>query len=224
MPQQNPSAAEVIAWLRKSATKATLAGMARYDLPMENALGVPIGVMLKHAKGIEKDHALAAALWKTAIYEGRLMASYVEDPSLVTQAQMDKWCKQFDNWGVCDTICWHVFEKTPHAFPMITKWSTRRDEYQKRAAFALLATVALRDKKAPDAPFLKSLTLVERASTDDRNYVKKSVNWALRAIGIRNAELKAPAIALAKKLAASDDDTARWIGKDALKKISASKK
>ena len=133
--------------------------------------------------------------------------------------QMDRWCRGFDNWAICDTLCMHLFDRTPHAFAMVQKWSTRRPEFEKRAAFALLASLALHDKAGADAPYLKSLSWIERAATDERNFVKKAVNMALRAVGKRNAALHAAAVAAARRLADATDATARWVGKDALREL-----
>ena len=148
-----------------------------------------------------------------------MLTAFVDDPAKVTAAQMDRWARDFDNWAICDTLCFHLFDKTPHAWRKIDQWAARREEFVKRAAFALLASVALHDKRAPDAPFLRALPLVERASTDDRNFVKKGVSWALRLIGRRNPALNTAALGVARRLAASSDAAARWIGKDAVKEL-----
>jgi 3-methyladenine DNA glycosylase AlkD len=148
-----------------------------------------------------------------------MLVAFVADPARVTPAQMDRWAKDFDNWAICDHVCFHLFDKTPHAWAKITQWSGRREEFVKRAAFALLASVALHDKKAPDEPFLAALPLIEREATDDRNFVKKGVSWALRGIGHRNARLHAAALGLAERLAASPDATARWVGRDAVRDL-----
>ncbi len=130
-----------------------------------------------------------------------------------------RWCHDFDNWGICDTVCFKLFDRTPHAFAKVTKWSASKEEFVKRGAFALLASAALHDKSSPDASFLKTLPLIERAASDDRNFVKKGVSWALRAIGHRNARLRAAAMALGERLAASPDATARWVGRDTLRDL-----
>jgi len=190
--------------------------MARYAIVAPKAFGVSVATIRDLGKRVGRDHQLALALWKTGYYEARMLAPFVDEPARVTRAQMDRWAKDFDNWAICDGLCLHLFDKTPHAWPAINAWSRRREEFVKRAAFALLASVALHDKKAPDAPFLKSLRLIERASTDERNFVKKGVSWALRSVGHRNRTVHTAAVRMAKKLAASPDATARWIGKDAL--------
>jgi 3-methyladenine DNA glycosylase AlkD len=170
-------------------------------------------------KDIGRDHRLALALWKSGWYEARMLTAFVDDPARVTPAQMDRWAKDFDNWAICDNTCFHLFDKVPHAWGRISAWSRRREEFVRRAAFALLAGVALHDKKALDAPFLRSLRLIERAATDERNFVKKGVSWALRRTGTRNAKLREASAAVAQRLSASDSAAARWIGKDALRDL-----
>jgi 3-methyladenine DNA glycosylase AlkD len=145
-----------------------------------------------------------------------MVASFVDEPALVTPAQMDRWCRDFDNWGICDTVCFFLFDRTPHAWRKVEKWARRRDEFGKRAAFALLASLALHDRDTGDAPFLRCLPLVERAATDERNFVKKGVSWALRAVGRRNRALNRAALTVARRLSASPEAAARWVGKDAL--------
>ena len=210
---------EVVAWLERTGTKANRAGMARYAIPSEKAFGVPVGVMQKEAKRIGRSHALAAALWATGWYEARMMAVFVDEPERVTPAQMDRWCRDFDSWAICDTACLHLFDRTPHAFAKVTQWASAEGEFQRRAAFALLASLALHDRTTGDAPFVKGLALIERAASDERNFVKKAVNWALRGIGERSAGLNHSALALATRLAASDEPAPRWIGKDALRQL-----
>ena len=210
-----------LAWLKRHSTRATLEGMARYAIPSDKALGVAMKDIKTLGRKLGRNHELAAALWETGVYEARMAASFVDDPAQVTPAQMDRWCKDFDNWGVCDTLCFKLFDQTPHAWAMVNKWSTRRDEYQKRAAFALMASLALHDKKAPDAPFIKGLVLIEKAASDERNFVKKGVSWALRGVGRRSLALNADSVALARRLAASDQASARWIGKDALRELTS---
>jgi 3-methyladenine DNA glycosylase AlkD len=214
-------AAAALAALTKLGTKRDRDALARYGITATNALGVRMGAIQKLAKSIGKSHELAGALWKSGVYEARLLASYVDEPERVTQAQMDRWCRDFDNWGICDTVCFVLFDRTPHAWAMIAKWATRKNEYEKRAAFALLASLAGHDKLSGDAPFLDSLALVERASDDGRNFVWKGVSWALRRIGGRSAALHEAALSLSKRLAASDEPAARKIGKDAIRDLTS---
>jgi 3-methyladenine DNA glycosylase AlkD len=212
---------EVLAWLERNGTKANRDGLARYGLPSEKAFGVPVGVLQKEAKRLGRDHELAGALWQSGGFEARMLAAFVEEPARVTPAQMDRWARDFDSWGICDTACMHLFDRTPHAWAKVSLWAGRRGELVKRAAFALLATLALHDKHGPDAPFLDGLRLIEREATDERNFVRKAVNWALRSIGERNAALHAAASAVAERLAASPEAAPRWVGKDALRKLSS---
>jgi 3-methyladenine DNA glycosylase AlkD len=217
----DPRVATAIAWLKKHSKKSIRDGMARYAIPNDKALGVLMGDIQKLAKLLGRDHALALGLWKTDIYEARMLCAYVDEPLRVTPAQMDAQARDFDNWAICDTLCFALWVRTPHAFKKIRKWSSRRDEYVKRAAFALLASVALRDKTSGDAVFLPYLPLIARAAADERNFVKKGVSWALRGVGRRSIKLNRASIALAKKLAGSKDAAPRWIGKDALRELSS---
>ena len=210
-----------VAWLKRHATKATLEGMARYAIPSDHAFGVSMGNIQQLARHLGRNQALAEALWETGWYEARTLAAYVGEPDRLTSAQMDRWCRDFDNWAICDTLCFALFDRSPHAWKKVALWAGRRDEYAKRAGFALLASLALHDRETGDAQFLEGLALIEREAGDDRNFVKKGVSWALRAIGRRRSpRLQAAAQAAAKRLAESPDPTARWIGKDALKDFS----
>ena len=212
-----------VAWLRRNGKKATRDGMARYAIPSDRAFGVAVGVLRRQAKTLGRDHALAAALWATAWYEARMLACFVDDPALVTPAQMDRWCKDFDSWALCDTACFHLFDRTPHAPAKIAAWAKRRPELQRRAAFALLASVALHDRAATDAQLARFFRLIEAAATDDRNFVKKAVSWALRGLGRRRGgALAAPAVSLARRLASAPEPAARWVGKDALRDLTRS--
>jgi 3-methyladenine DNA glycosylase AlkD len=193
--------------------------MARYGLPSERAFGVAVGVMQARAKQIGKDHALAAALWKNGWYEARMMAVFVDDPGLVTRRQMNAWAADFDNWGICDTACFHLFSRTPFGWEKARQWAKSSREFVKRGAFALMASLVLRDKAASDAEFLALLPLIEKGAQDERNLVKKGVNWALRTIGKRSPVLNEAAVAAARRLAESPDPAPRWVGKDALREL-----
>ena len=210
---------DVVAWLKRSGRQNYREGLRRYGIPIEHALGIPVGVLKQRGKALGRDHDLARALWKTGIYEARLLAAFVGDPARVTPAEMDRWCKDFDSWGICDTVCFSLWDRTPYAMPKIRQWSRRREEFVKRGAFALLASVALHDRKLDDAAFAKCLPIIERSASDDRNFVKKGVSWALRLVGRRSPALHKSSIALSKRLAASTNRAERWIGKDALKDL-----
>jgi 3-methyladenine DNA glycosylase AlkD len=214
---------EVLAWLERTGTRRTVEGMARYGLPSDRAFGVPVGTMQARAKRIGKDHALAAALWESGWYEARMMAAFVDDPRRVTRRQMNAWAADFDNWGICDTACFHLFDRTPFAWTKARQWSASPREFVKRAGFALMASLVAHDKTAPDARFRAMLPLIEKGARDERNFVKKGVNWALRTIGKRNAGLNAAAVAVAQRLAQSKNAAPRWIGKDALRELASPK-
>jgi 3-methyladenine DNA glycosylase AlkD len=210
----------ILASLERKGTKANREGLARYGIVARNVYGVSVGDIRQIGKQVGRDHELALALWETDRFEARMLTPFVDEPDRVTPAQMDRWARDFDNWAICDALCFHLFDKTPHAWKKIGKWSTHRDEFVKRAAFALLASVALHDKKAPDVAFLKSLRLIERAAADDRNFVKKGVSWALRGVGRRNRKLNAAALDVARRLTESKDPAARWVGRDAARDLS----
>ncbi|AEI65675.1 DNA alkylation repair protein [Corallococcus macrosporus] len=209
---------EALAEFERLASPTVRDGLARYGIPAEHALGVAMRDIQGLARRLGRDHALATALWKTGVYEARLLCAYVGEVDRVTPAEMNRWARDFDSWAVCDTLCFALWDRGPHAWAMTDTWAGHRDEFVKRAAFALLASLAVHDKACEDAPFLGALALIEREATDGRNFVKKGVNWALRAIGVRRSPpLRKAARALATRLAASGDATARWVGKDALR-------
>lgn len=217
--KKKPTAADVLSSLEKLSTKKDREGLARFGITATNALGVSMAKLQKLAKSIGRDHELCAALWATGCYEARMLCSFIEEPQRVTPAQMDRWCRDFDNWAICDTVCFKLFDRVPHAWAKVAKWSKWKGEFERRAAFALLASLAGHDKTATDAQFIDGLRLIEEAATDERNFVKKGVSWALRRIGTRNAKLKAEATKVARRLAASTEPAARWIGKDALREL-----
>ena len=181
---------EALEWLERKSTRRDRENLKRFGINATNAIGVSMANIQTLGKRLGRSHELAEALWDTRCYEARLLASFVDEPERVTPAQMDRWCRDFDNWGVCDTVCFFLFDRTPHAYRKVEQWSGKREEFVKRAAFALLASLAGHDKQASDAAFLKTLPLIERAATDDRNFVMKGVSWALRRIGTRSAALK----------------------------------
>jgi 3-methyladenine DNA glycosylase AlkD len=208
-----------IAWLKRRGSKRNRDGMARYGIVTPKAFGVSMATMEPLARRLRPDHTLAQALWETGWHDARMLATLIDDPSQVTRNQMERWCRDFDTWAICDTACFRLFDRSPLAWTQVRRWARRRGEYEKRAGFALLASLALHDKAAPDDTFLRLLPLLERAATDDRNFVKKGVNWALRAIGHRNARLHRASMTVAARLAASGAATPRWAGKDALRDL-----
>ena len=208
-------------WLKRHSTRATLEGMARYSIPSDHAYGVAMKDIKALGKTLGRNQPLAVALWATGLYEARMLASFVADPEQLTPAQMDRWCKDFDNWAFCDAMSFNLFDRTPHAWAKVAQWSTRRDEFEKRTAFALLWSLTVHDKSAGDELFKQGLALIEREAGDERNFVKKATNMALRAIGKRNRALNSAAVMVARRLATSEDATARWVGKDALRELTS---
>jgi 3-methyladenine DNA glycosylase AlkD len=212
-------AAAALAWLERKGRRATRDGYARYGIVAPRAFGVAMRDVQALAKELGRSHELALALWASGWYEARLLCSYVDEPAAVTPAQMDRWCRDFDNWGICDTVCFCLFDRTPHAWAKVEEWSRSDEEFVKRAAFALLASLAGHDKRATDAQFLATLPAIERAAADERNFVKKGVSWALRRIGRRNPALYAAALKSARRLADSRNAASSWVGRDTLREL-----
>jgi 3-methyladenine DNA glycosylase AlkD len=212
-------AQEAIAALEARAEASIRDGMARYGIETrDRVIGVRVAGIQQVAKSLGRDHALAEALWQSGIYEARMLAAFVDDPALVTPAQMDRWARGFDNWAICDTLTFKCWDRSPHALAMVDRWANDPAEFVKRTAFALLASLVLHDKKSGDQPFLDRLPLIEAAAADDRNFVKKGVSWALRSIGGKKSPaLRAAARELADRLTASADKTRKWVGRDAQK-------
>ena len=210
-----------LAWLKKRATKATRDGMARYAIPSDHAYGVAMKDIKALGTTLGRDQALAAALWASAVYEARMLASFVGDPGKLTPAVMDRWCRDFDNWAFCDAMCFNLFDRSPHAWDKVDEWSRRTGEFEKRTAFALLWSLSVHDKSAANDAFRRGLEIIEREAGDDRNFVKKAVNMALRAVGKRNRALNTAAVAVARRLARSEQDAARWVGSDALRELTS---
>lgn len=214
-----PSLAEAVDKLRARARPDQLEGMARYGIRVERRLGVSIPELRKLARELGRDHQLALELWRTGIADARILASMVDDPAKLTGAQMEDWVKDFDSWDVCDQVCDNLFEKAPFVWQKIADWSEREEEFVKRASFALIACLAWHDKKAGDARFIDLFPLIVRGSTDERNYVKKAVNWALRNIGKRNPRLNRESVAVAREIQGLDSKAARWIAADAIREL-----
>lgn len=194
-------------------------GMARFGIETATAYGTGMGPVREMAKGYRKQHELALALWKENIHELRILAAWVDDPAKVTEAQMEDWVKDFNSWDLCDQVCMRLFCRCPFAEKKVWEWSEREGEFEKRAAFAMLAAMAVHLKKAPDSLFLSLLPVIEKAAEDERNFVWKAVNWALRQIGKRNRTLLEPAWILAQELARSESKAARKVGKDAAREF-----
>jgi 3-methyladenine DNA glycosylase AlkD len=213
------SVKDVLDKLQSKARPDQLEGMAKYGMTVERRLGVSVPDMRKLAKDIGKDHKLALELWKTGIAEARIVAAMVGDPDKLTEEQMEDWVKGINSWDVCDQVCMNLFEKNQLAWKKIVDWSEREEEFTKRTAFSLIACLAWHDKKAGDEQFIKLLPVIIRGATDERNFVKKAVNWALRNIGKRNFNLNEAAINAAKEIQRLDSKAARWVASDALREL-----
>ena len=204
------------------AVPSRLDGMARYGIRTDRAIGVTIYELRPLARRLGPDHGLALELWDTGIHEARILAGFVDNPALVTEQQMEAWALDFDSWDLCDQVC-GLFEETSFAWSKAHEWSEREEEFVKRAAFAIVAGLAVHAKDAPDRDFERFLSVIRRAATDERNYVKKAASWALRNVGKRNPRLNAKAIATAERLRSSASRSARWVGSDALRELASEK-
>ncbi len=211
---------DVIEKLISLSKPVNVRGMERFGITAKKALGLSHSDYEMLRKSIGTDHRLALRLWKSGIYDARILAALVDDPAQVTERQMESWSKDFDNWAVCDNTCMKLFDKTPFAYEKAKEWSQRKEEFVKRAGFSLMAVLAVHDKKADDSVFEKFFPIIKRESTDERNFVKKAVNWALRQIGKRNPRLRSEAIKAAKEIQKIDSKSARWIASDALRELS----
>ena len=219
MAKTMSSVEEVVDRLKSKAKPDQLEGMARYGMAVERRLGVPVPDLRKIAKELGKDHELALELWKTGIAEARIVAAMVDDPEKLTEEQMEDWVKDINSWDVCDQVCMNLFEKVPLAWKKIIDWSWRDEEFVKRTAFSLIACLAWHDEKAKDEQFIKLLPVIVAGATDERNFVKKAVNWALRNIGKRNLNLNKAAITTVNEILNIDSKAARWIGSDAIREL-----
>jgi len=220
-PAARPTVPQVLAKLERAGTKAARDGMARYGIVSPKVYGVTVAQLRRFAREIGKDHALAMDLWETGWYEARMLACFIADADALTIREMDRWARAFDNWAITDTACFSLFDRSPHAWGRVVQWCRRKDEFVRRAGFALIASLALHDKTGNDSEYRKRLALIEEFANDERNFVKKGVSWALDAIGRRSASLNHEALALARKLAASAHPGERWVGKDALRKLTS---
>jgi 3-methyladenine DNA glycosylase AlkD len=209
----------VLKRLNEKARSDQLEGMARYGMAIERRLGVSIPDLRKLAKELGKNHELALELWKTEIAEARIVSAMIDDPQKMTEGQMEDWVKGINSWDVCDQVCMNLFEKSPLAWKKIIDWSSREEEFVKRTAFSLIACLAWHDKKAADIRFIELLPVIKQGATDERNFVKKAVNWALRNIGKRNQNLNKAAIEAARDIRQIDSKAARWIATDAIREL-----
>lgn len=215
------STAGILQKLKTHGSRENIEGMARFGITTERRLGVSVPEMRRIARECGKDHPLSIRLWNSGIPEARIVASMIADPAEMTAAEMDRWVSGFDSWDVCDQVCMNLFERTPFAGKKIRQWSRREEEFVRRAAYALIACLAWHDKDAPDVVFTGFLPIIKRGATDERNFVKKSVNWALRSIGKRNPRLNRAAVSTAKEISRLDSKSARWIGADAIRELTS---
>lgn len=214
---------QILEWLEKKGSRRAREEMARYGIVARHVFGVSMATLLSLRKRLGTDQALSLALWDSGWYDARLLAALIGDPARVTRGQMNAWAATFENWADCDTACFRLFDRTPFAWQKARQWAASPREFVKRAAFALMASLALHDKAAPDSSFRAFLPIIEKGAHDERNLVKKGVSWALRSIGRRNAALNTAARAAATRLARSPDAAARWVGRDALRELASPK-
>jgi len=209
----------VLKKIKPLAKPGNIKGMARFGINTEKALGIPIPPLRKLAKKTGKNHKLALALWDSGIHEARILASMVDNFNLVTEKQMEKWVKDFNSWDICDQVCMNLFGRTPFAVKKAKKWTKSSQEFTKRAGFAMMASLAIHDKKMENRQFMEFFSLIEKESGDERNFVKKAVNWALRQIGKRNQKLNKEAIKIAQKIKKQNSKSARWTANNALTEL-----
>ena len=217
------TSAELLALLRAKASPKNVEGMARFGISSKNTLGNSVVELRAIARKAGGDHQVAQDLWKSGVHEARILAAYVAEPAKVTERLMDTWVGDFDSWDVCDQVCANLFDRTPFAYAKAAEWARAEREFVRRAGFALMACLAWHDKKAQDKAFEPFLPLIKRYAVDDRNFVKKAVNWALRQIGKRSPALRAKAIAAAQAIERLDSKSARWVAKDALRELQKAK-
>ena len=218
-PKTVVSLEDALGWMERRGTKGKIRELDRYGIVAHDPYGIAVGDLRKYAKGIGIDHELAQALWATQRYEARMLAAFVDDPDRVTLTQMNRWAADFDNWAIVDTVCFHLFDRTPHAWKKVHQWAGAKPEFTKRAGFALLWSLSTHDKEAADAVFREGLERIEPGAQDEREYVKKGVNMALRAVGKRNRPLNQAAIRIAKRLSKSAAAAPRWVGSHALREL-----
>ncbi|MDP2934407.1 MAG: DNA alkylation repair protein [bacterium] len=210
---------EIINHLKKNSNPKDRVGMSRFGIDIKYALGVKIPVLRSLAKKLGKNHKLALDLWKSKIHEARILASMIDEPQKVSEKQIEEWVKCFNSWDICDQVCMNLFDKTDFAWKKISEWPKRKEEFVKRAGFALMACLAWHDKKTPDKEFIKFFPIIKKYSDDERNFVKKAVNWALRQTGKKNNNLKKHALKTAKEILKINNKTAQWIAADALREL-----
>lgn len=216
-------AEEIIRRLKTLANPENVEGMARFGINPDKTLGIPLSILRPLAREIGKDHDLAQQLWDSGIHEARILASIIGKPAQVTEEQMEAWVEDIDSWDVCDQVCMNLWGKSAYAYQKAHEWSAREEEFVKRTAFSLMVAVAIHDKKASDERLEQFLPVIEAQAADNRNFVRKAVNWALRQIGKRNLSLNAKAIATARQILDSGVRPARWVASDALRELTSEK-
>lgn len=220
---------ELLARLRGLGSEENRAGMARFGIRVDNAFGISVTTLRKIARDVlrpikddaARRHVLAGELWDSGVHEARILAALIDDPALVSPVQMEEWASAFDSWDLCDLVCANLFDKTEHAWSAAQEWAGRDAEFVKRAGFSLMAALAWHRREADDGCFLRYLPLIEREATDERNFVKKAVNWALRQIGKRSPQLNSEAVRVADRLRSSESRAARWVGSDAYRELTS---
>lgn len=215
------NSSQIIKKLKSLANSKNVEGMVRFGINSKNTLGVNIPVLRKIAKEIGKNHQLALELWNSGFHEARILAGLIDKTEEVTGKQMEQWVKDFDSWDVCDQVCSSLFDKTDFVWQKLEEFTKRKEEFVKRTGFTLMACLAVHDKKAQDKDFIKLLPIIKREATDERNFVRKAVNWALRQIGKRNKNLNKEAIKTAKEILKTDNKTAKWIASDAIRELTS---
>ena len=212
---------KVLKEIKSYSNPSALVGMARFGINTKTAYGLSKPRLRIIAKRLGKDHLLAQKLWDSGMHEARILACLIDEPEKVRSAQMEEWVRAFDSWDICDGCCGELFDKTKMAYRKAVDWSTKNEEYVKRAGFVLMAVLAVHDKQAPDAKFQRFLPIIARESCDERNFVRKAVNWALRQIGKRNLHLNKLAIGTAKQIEVTSSRSVRWIASDALRELTS---
>ncbi len=214
---------EILRKMKSYYNPRNLAGMARFGINVKKAYGVPTPALRRMARDIGRNHALAERLWASGIHDAKSLAALVDNPTEVTEEQMERWARDFDSWDIVDGCVNNLFRKTPFAYAKAKEWTSREEEYIKRAGYVMMACLAVHDKAAADSVFERFLRIIKRGATDERNFVKKAVNWALRQIGKRNLQLRERAIKAATEIQKLDSSAGRWIAADALRELTSAK-
>ena len=214
---------KVMKQLKSMGDPKNIEGMGRFGIKTDNNLGVSVTTIRNYAKKIGKNHELAVNLWESGIRDARMVAACIEDPNTVSEEQVDKWVRDLDSWDICDHCCGHFFDQTPFAYKKVREWTKSNELFVKRAGFSLIAWLAVHDKKKNDSEFESFLKIIKRESTDERNYVKKAVNWALRQIGKRNYKMNKKALSISKEIQKLDSKAAKWIASDAIRELTSDK-